>query len=150
MSLRFGVHPHARIGDGQQDVIAGRHGRVPVGLFLLHPHIARFDHQLAAVGHGVACVDREIQDDLLDLSLIAPDSMQLRVQFGLQFNILADQAEEHLGHIGNDAINIERLGVEHLLPAKRQELAGEGAGPFACFADLLHLTAHGTPGLDLV
>ena len=53
-----------------------------------------------------------------DLSLIALDRVQLRFQLGLHLDVFTDEAQQHLGHVGDDGIQVEGFCVQHLLAAK--------------------------------
>ena len=66
--------------------------------------IARFDGQLAALGHGVACVDCEVEDDLNDLRGVGHHRAELRVESGHELDVFTDHAPEHLLDVGDRGV----------------------------------------------
>ena len=56
------------------------------------------DGQLAAVRHGVARVDREVHEDLLDLPGIGLDVPEAADQEKRQLDVGAEEPTEHLLH----------------------------------------------------
>src|SRR5262249_56789027 len=69
----FGRDSGAGIGNLDQHVFADRHALVLQAPALLGADVAGADRQHAAVGHGVAGIDREIDDRLLELSDVGLD-----------------------------------------------------------------------------
>ena len=63
--------------------------------------------------------------------------------------MLADEAPQHLVHLGHDDVEVEHFGLQHLAPAVRQQLAGQRRRPFRCFADLLDVAALGIAGRQI-
>ena len=96
---------------------------------LIQRDIGGLDGQLAAVGHGVASVHGEVQDHLFDLAGIGFDPAQFLRVDRLQFNILADEAAQHLLQVGNHGVQIQHQRLQHLFAAERQQLAGERCRP---------------------
>src|SRR5205814_7522568 len=73
VDLGLGVHPVACITHGKHDVFSGRRWRVSTGIFVIHGEIPGFDDEFSAVRHRVSSIDRQVQDDLLDLTRVGPD-----------------------------------------------------------------------------
>ena len=48
-----------------------------------------------------------------------------------QLDVLADQAPQHLLHVGHDGVQVEDARLQHLLAAEGQELAGQVGGALA-------------------
>ena len=67
------VHPDAGVGDGEHDVRARGHLEVLDGVGLIELDVGRLDGDRAAEGHGVAGVDDEVHDDLVDLASVGAD-----------------------------------------------------------------------------
>jgi hypothetical protein len=91
---------------------------------------------MAPLFHGIAGVDGQIDDDLFDLAGIGPNGEGIARKRGRVLDVFADKAAEHLAEILDEAIEVEQLGFTRFLTAEKQELAGQGGGPFAGGADL--------------
>src|SRR5687768_6025026 len=63
----FGRDAGAGVLDGERDVSTGREPLARPGS---HDHVARLGAQASATRHGVARVERKIQDPLLDLARV--------------------------------------------------------------------------------
>ena len=123
------VHAHAGVGDAQQDIGPG-FDRIGIAAHEggIHFRVAGLDEEFASLRHGVAGVDRQVHDDLLELALIGFHCSQVRIKAAGQFHIFPDQAAQHAFHILNDSVHIQDFRFEHLLTAESQELAGERSG----------------------
>ena len=55
---------------------------------------------------------------LLDLSRISLHGSQISFEVDHQINILADQATQHLVYVCNHHVEVQHLGLEHLLAAE--------------------------------
>ena len=95
------------------------------------------------MGHGVACVDYQIQNNLFDLSGVGFYAVQLRIQHEREFDVLLDQASQHLVEVADRLVDIQDHGLDHLLTAQHQELARERGGTVAGLLDLLQAPAIG-------
>ena len=97
----------------------------------------RGDEQLAAAGHGVAGVDGEVDEHLLDHAGIGLDEGQLGGVTALQVDVLADDPLEHLGQVRDHFVQHQRLGLHDLLAAEGEQLAGQVGRAFGGGRDLL-------------
>ena len=61
LSTSVGRDSGAGVADGDHDVIAGRDLAVHAGVVFVEKDVAGLQRQLAAVGHGVARIQREIE-----------------------------------------------------------------------------------------
>ncbi len=86
------------------------------------------DGDLAAVRHGVARIDQQVDDDLFDLSRISPDESRA-ARRGFQFDVFPNEALQHALQIGHEGADIEYLRLQRLLAAVGQQLVGEGRRP---------------------
>ena len=68
----FGVHAGAGVADRHLDVVAGLQPRVRGDADLVELDVAQLDRDLAAARHGVARVDDEVHQNLLDLRACRP------------------------------------------------------------------------------
>src|ERR1700681_3757961 len=57
-------------------------------------------------------------------------------------DVFADETAKHLLDVRHDRINTHRAHLKNLLPAEREELAGEGRGSSCSIAYLLNVTPH--------
>ena len=67
----------ARVAHFAQHIFADRHGLTDDGLRLFRADVLGLHRQRAAIGHGVAGVDREIDDHLLELMDVNHDQAQV-------------------------------------------------------------------------
>ena len=98
--------------------------------------VPRLDGEFAARGHRVAGIDGEVQNHLLDLARVRNDLPHVIREHAHQVDVLADEAPQHLFHPRDDAIRLEHPRLQHLLAAKREELARERLRPARRRADL--------------
>ena len=82
--------------------------------------VAGFDRQLAAVGHGVARVEREIEDAGLELRRVDLDGPQAGAADRLELDGLAERAHQKVGHADDELVGVDRARVERL-PAREGE-----------------------------
>ena len=116
------AHAAARIPNHQRGPGSGGYpGSFTIGLGSQH-QIARFDAQLASFRHGVAGVHDQVHDNLFDKSRIGSDMPQQRFQACFQFDIVSNQALQHLDQSGYDSVQVEHLGFWSLIPAEQQQL----------------------------
>ncbi len=78
---------------------------------------------------------------MLDLALIRFHSVDGGIERHGQLNILADQAVNHLAHVGDDGIQVQDAGLEHLLAAESQQLARECRRALSSLPDLFGVLA---------
>ncbi len=83
--------------------------------------IARFDHQLPAVRHGVARVDGEVQYGCLKLRRIDLAWKQVAMPLIADADGVADRASDQLGAFGEDFGKVDRAPPQRLPPRKRQQ-----------------------------
>ena len=93
--------------------------------------VGGFDSEFATLRHGVAGVDGEVHDDLIDLAGIGVDGAEGGAGNHDEIDVFADHAGEHFQVFGDDLVEVENLGGEHLLAAEGEELAGERGGAAA-------------------
>ena len=128
------VHADARIRHGQHDVPTRAR---------FHHHVGRLDGQPPSPRHRVAGVDRQIDDDLLELPGIRLHSAQVGGEWHGEVNVRSDQPSQQFFGAGQDGPEIHDLGLEHLLAAEREQLAGKGRRALGGFANLIDVVAPG-------
>ena len=75
------------------------------------------DRQPASPLHGVAGVDGDVQEHLLELSPVRADRRDRGIEPRLQKDVLADQAAEHGLGFADDRVQVQDPGLDHLLAA---------------------------------
>ena len=78
-----------------------------------------------AAGHGVARVDHEVHDDLLELTGVREHAARPSLRDDRELDVLPNQPPEHRLEALDDAREVEHARLEHLLAAEREELAGQ-------------------------
>ena len=73
MRQRLGVHAVAGVAYGEHHVRSGPGVRSLSKVGLVELNVTGLDDQLAALGHGVAGVDRQVHDHLLHLAGVGLD-----------------------------------------------------------------------------
>ena len=91
---------------------------------------------MAAIGHGVARIDREVHDDLLELQLIDLDRPQVAAVHNLEIDLLADQPAQHDGEVAEHFAKIENLRAQRLLARKRHKMPHQAGGAIGALPDL--------------
>ena len=142
MTLGLGVHSGPGVAHRQQHVRAGPRAGVAPCEGLIQIDVRRSQGELAALGHGVAGVDHQVHDDLLDLSRVGLDPAERLPLHGGHLDVLSDHAAEHLVEVREEGVEIQHPGLDHLLPAEREELARQGGGALGRLLDLIDLGAH--------
>ena len=99
------------------------------------------DGQRAARGHGVAGVDREVHQHLLQLARIGQDRPQVTGQRGDQLDVLANGPAQHFLHRGDDGVEVEDLRPDHVAPGEDEQLVGKPGRPFGGLLDLREVSA---------
>ncbi len=105
---------------------------------------------LPAARHGVAGVESEVHDDLLDLSGIGADGAQVVGGRGEHFDVFANQPPQQRIETQHDVVEIDHPRREHLLPAERQQLAGNAGGALGRRFYLLRAFGETTSGRDTI
>ena len=141
VGLRALVHAAAGVAHRHQHVRAGGDGEEPTGIGLVQLDVGGFDGEPPPVGHGVAGIDGQVHDHLLDLARIGKDAAQLRMENGMQFDVFPDHRMKHPLHVGHHRVELQHLWLKHLLAAERQKLTRQGRGPAAGCVDFLDLNS---------
>ena len=75
------------------------------------------------------------------MGLVGLDQTVVGREAGLHLDVLADEALEHLFDLAHDGVQVDDHQVQHLLPAERQQLAGEGRRSFPSGLNLPEIVA---------
>ncbi len=133
------LDPAAGVADGQHHVAARRHGLVSGGMARVQLGVGGLDAQQSPVGHGVPGVHAQVHHHLLQLPRVGLHPAEVRAGNDREVDVLADQASQHLLQIRQEGVEVQHFRVHDLLPAERQELAGETGGTLRGLQDLLEL-----------
>ena len=86
-------------------------------------------------GHGVACVDDEIDQRRLELGDVDHDRPDAPLDVELQRHRAADGGIEHFAHRIDAFGDVDGLRIDALPPCECQQLAGEGGAAPGCAFD---------------
>src|SRR5262249_32775668 len=122
---RFGQnicgHSCPGVADRDADILSGRNvGGRPAIAFIQYD-IAGFNGELAALGHGIACVQGKIYDSGLRVSLIDLDKPDVTAANDLQVDFLAERALHELFNGKEQFARLDWLRRQWLTPRKCQE-----------------------------
>ena len=98
--------------------------------------VRRLDCQRAAVRHGVAGVDGEVQDDLLQLAGIGLHRVALRTERTSSSTSSPIRRRSIGVSTPDDRVQVEHLGRDDLLAAEGEQLTGQVGRAFAGVQDL--------------
>ena len=131
-------HAVAGVADGDGDVVA-RAGiacqRFGLGVTLGDGDVGGLDRQRADGRHRVARVDREVEDDQLDLGGIDHRRPEPRDQTPLQADMAAERTAQQAVHAGDNAIEVHRAGQQLLAAGEGEQLAGQRGAAFGRIAN---------------
>ena len=119
----FFCHSRTGVGDRNHDVVTGRRffrlfGRADC-------RIRRFDSDIAAIFHGIARVDHEIENNQLYLCRIGKSLPASRSEYSADTNAAAQRALQQIVHILQRFVNVERLRLQPLAAGEREQLGCE-------------------------
>ncbi len=101
----------------------------------------RFDRQGPALRHRIAGVDREVEDDLLELTRIGEHERRARMAHLDQVDVLPDESSDESLHFVRDLVQVDDLRLEQLLPTEGQKLPSQGCGAIGGLLDRRHVLA---------
>ena len=127
-------HAAAGVAHGQQHVLAGRDLRVRGAVGGVQRGVGDLDGEPAGAVHGVAGVDRQVQDRVLELRRVDLGGPQAARDHHLDVDLLAQGAPHHVFHAGQQAADLDRLRLERLAARERQQ----GAGQLGAALDAVH------------
>ena len=126
----------AGVGDFDQHVVRRRHALGVIALAFARGHIGGAHVQPAAVRHGVARIDREIDDHLLELRDVDLDRPQVAAVHDLEGDLLADQPPQQHVEIAQHLAEIEHLRAQRLLARECQQMPHQARRPVGVLLDL--------------
>ncbi len=130
----LGRHADAGVGHRQQHVLTGRHVGLGARIEFVEHGVAQFQGQLAALGHGIAGIDRQVEHHLLELVRIDHGGPQAAGDHGFDLDVLADGLAQQLVEIAQQPAEVGRLRPQRLAAGKGQQLARQLGTAFDCRA----------------
>ena len=116
---------------------------------LFRRHVAGADGQLAASRHGVARVDREVDDDLLELADVGAHRPKVAAMIDLELDVAADQPRQQHPEVGQHVGQVQHFRPQRLLARKGQKLAHQRGGAVGVLLDV-HDVREGRVGRTMV
>ena len=104
------------------DVLACGHLGVAFGVVIVEECISCLDGELALTIHRIACVDRQVQQRILDLHRVDKRVPKSAGDHRLDFDALAKRSPQHVIDTADQAAKIDHFWCERLTPAERQKL----------------------------
>jgi len=130
-------HSRAGVGEDQHRVRAGADvGPTTVGGYVNDARSGRLDGDLPTVRHGVAGVDGQIHEHLLDLSGDGLHRHRRRIGHHHQFDVLAGHRPQQPAHVQDQSVEVEHLRGQRLPSGEGEELPRESIRPLSSRADL--------------
>ena len=80
------------------------------------------NRQRPAVRHGIAGIQRQVQDGILELSVVGEYRRNVLIHMDMDGNVLAQGSAQHVAQIGNQMAQVQGFGVQ-ILPSREGEQA---------------------------
>ena len=108
---------------------------------VVHVNQRRREEKLPAVPHGVARVQGEIHDDLVQIAGIRKDRRQVVTELKVERDVLPDEAAQHRYRLLDRCVNRKRTPLNDLLPAVSEQLLCQCRGALGCADHLMERCA---------
>jgi hypothetical protein len=95
-----------------------------------------FDHQGSTIGHRVAGVHCEVDQNLLDPAAVRADHQWLGRRYDEKLDVFYDGACQQGVCLGYRRVDVQQLWPGTLAAGEQQKLPGESGRAFGCLADL--------------
>ena len=120
----------AGVVDAQADVAPWTGVRDQRGFLFREVLLTRFNQQPSAARHGVARVDHQIHQHLVEHPRVGAGQQRTRPEVQQQAHVLAQDAPEHLCQVRHDLIQVQQARLHHMPPTEGHQLPGQVCGPF--------------------
>jgi len=127
----FGGNAEAGIRDSELDELSSRRRGKLSTLGVFRRHRCGLNNELAAIGHGIARIDAEIQEYLLQLTGVGLYQTKIFLQRELQLDVFAEEFGQHPAGIFDHRIELHWLQAMYLLTAKQGHVLAYGQTPRA-------------------
>jgi len=104
----------------------------------------------SAAGHGIARIDGQVHDDLVELAGVGLDNRRLRSGHDPNFDVVAHERAQQFADVLEPVVQIENDRLDHLLAAESQQLASKCGAAFGRFSDVFHVDRRLRGGIDAV
>ncbi len=118
-------HARARVRHPQGDIVPRYGIGEGRGVALVDLRPGRLDDEPPSRRHGVARIDGQIQQRVLDLPGIGHDQGQLARQARRDLDRRAQAAAQQLDHAGHKGVEVHRPGIERLPPPEGEQPLGQ-------------------------
>ena len=129
------LHALAGIGDRQADIVAGQKRQAVAGR---HHLVAGADADAAALGHGIAGIDAEIEQRQLELVLVGHHRGQAGGEIRFDLRARSERACQQVGHAGDQLGQLQRLDIELLAAGEGQHALGQGGAAPRALHGIVH------------
>ena len=113
------------IADGDHHELPGLDLAVGGSGGFVKRHVGGLNRELAAAAHGVARIDREIDDGRRKLRGIGQHAPGLGREHRLDLDVLAEHRREQLGGLQHQAVDLDLARLQRLAARECQELRGD-------------------------
>ena len=120
-------HSDAGVAHAQADIFAWAHV-TPARLARIKHLVCRVYRHRAAVWHGVARIDREIQERVFELIPVAPDEPEILACSNAQIDILAERAAQQFLDGPDQLVEIQGTRIDGLATRERQQTVRQSRG----------------------
>ena len=134
-STRRGGNSGAGIADGDHDVVARRDLAVHAGVVFVEIDVAGLQRKLAAIGHGVARIEREVEDRGGELVRIDQRGPCIVGQQRRDLDVLAERRMQQFGGLQHQRIDVDFERLQRLLAGKGQQMLGQIGAAFGGLVD---------------
>jgi hypothetical protein len=108
------------IGHGQPHKVPGRGFRMAFDIKVVDLGEGRGDGEGAAAGHGIAGVDRQVDEDLFHHAGIGMNRRQFLHQDAVKGDLFPDERANDFRQVVNDIIQVEQLRLHHLFSTEHE------------------------------
>ncbi len=139
VTLHLGVHADPGIAHRQQHIRPLVDAQMILRIGRVQEDIARLDGQFAALRHGIAGIDRQIHQHLLDLPRVRQDVAQIGSGLRNQVQVFADHPTQHVVEIQDQRVEIEHARLDRLFTCKGEQLVSESRGALGSVEDFVQI-----------
>src|SRR5580658_1931028 len=102
------------------------------------------DSHGAAIGHRVTRIHGKVEQNLLHLTSIRPDRLEVTCAPCDQGHVLPDGPSQQRLDLTDDVVHVEDLEISHLSPGEGEQLMSQAGGSLRCSANLRDIAEHGS------
>ena len=116
----FFVHPRSCIRNGEENVRTGCRLTMQSAILLAESHRFRANSEFAPFRHGVTSIDRQVHNNLFNLTWICIYERGRVFQIQLDLNHPGDGSTHNLFHMSDLMVKVDRSLIALGFSAKRQ------------------------------